>query len=106
MDGKPGEPEYSVLATLYDVFEQVIRSSAPAKERTEGVAFLRAAKDLYDLSSITYLCINIPLRDRTAFAHCLYSDTTVRHVVGGQYSGPEALFHLMKYVSCEENFLN
>jgi DNA-binding CsgD family transcriptional regulator len=48
-------------------------------ERAEGAAFLRAAKDLYGLNSVKYLCINLsaPRRARY-FTHCVYSDTSVQ----------------------------
>src|SRR5204863_6233321 len=50
-----------------------------ASHRSEGAAFLRAAKDLYTLNSLTYLCVNLPVRSRrNAFAHCLYSDSCIK----------------------------
>ena len=48
-------------------------------ERAEGVAFLRAAKDLYRLASVNYVCINISVGARSRyFTHCVYSDTCVK----------------------------
>ena len=56
-------------------------------ERAEGVAFLRAAKELYQLASINYVCINISATGRpSCFAHCIYSDTGVK-----QFMSKEAL---------------
>jgi DNA-binding CsgD family transcriptional regulator len=56
-------------------------------ERTEGVAFFRAAKDLYRLVSITYVCINIPVAGSLKYrTHCVYSDTFVK-----QFTGPDAI---------------
>jgi DNA-binding CsgD family transcriptional regulator len=48
-------------------------------ERAEGAAFLRAAKDLYDLIGLKYLCINLPAGGRSRyFTHCVYSDISVQ----------------------------
>jgi DNA-binding CsgD family transcriptional regulator len=48
-------------------------------ERAEGVAFFLAARDLYRLKSINYVCINISVAERSRyFVHCIYSDTRVR----------------------------
>ena len=46
--------------------------------RTEGVAFLKTARDLYQIERISYLCINIPsAKPRGIYSHCAYSDTEV-----------------------------
>jgi DNA-binding CsgD family transcriptional regulator len=56
-------------------------------ERAEGVAFFRAAKDLYRLGSIKYVCINISTIGRSKYCtHCVYSDTCVK-----QFSSPDAI---------------
>jgi DNA-binding CsgD family transcriptional regulator len=48
-------------------------------ERTAGVAFFSAAKALYRLASIDYICINISVAERSrCFVHCVYSDTSVK----------------------------
>jgi DNA-binding CsgD family transcriptional regulator len=51
-------------------------------ERPEGVAFFKAAKDLYRLADITYVCANLCLPSpRKHFTHCFYSDTRVKQFV-------------------------
>jgi DNA-binding CsgD family transcriptional regulator len=56
-------------------------------ERAEGVAFFRAAKDLYRLASIKYVCINISSIGRSKYCtHCVYSDTYVK-----QFSSPDVI---------------
>jgi DNA-binding CsgD family transcriptional regulator len=48
-------------------------------ERAEGVAFFLAARQLYRLKSISYVCINISVAERSrVFVHCVYSDTRVK----------------------------
>ena len=48
-------------------------------ERAEGAAFLRAAKDLYSLIGLKYVCINLPAGGRSRyFTHCVYSDVSVQ----------------------------
>ena len=48
-------------------------------ERAEGAAFLRAAKDLYNLMGLQYVCINLPAGGRARyFTHCFYSDVSVK----------------------------
>lgn len=50
-------------------------------ERNEGVAFFRAAKDLYRLASIKYVCMNISAIGRSkTFTHCIYSDAQVKQL--------------------------
>ena len=61
---------------------QVVDHASLAGERTEGVAFLRAAKGLYQLATVAYFCANIhvsvPVK---GYAHCLYSDSSVRQFI-------------------------
>jgi DNA-binding CsgD family transcriptional regulator len=60
-------------------------AASMVSHRSEGAAFLRAAKDLYTLNSLTYLCVNLPVRSRrNAFAHCLYSDSCIKQFMSGQ----------------------
>jgi DNA-binding CsgD family transcriptional regulator len=47
-------------------------------ERPQGVAFFKAAKDLYRLSEVTYICANLCVSSRKHFTHCFYSDTSVK----------------------------
>ena len=57
----------------------LLRQCAVVAERAEGVAFFRAAKDLYRLASINYACVNISIAGRPRyFTHCVYSDTCVK----------------------------
>jgi DNA-binding CsgD family transcriptional regulator len=57
----------------------LLSQCAVAAERAEGVAFFRAAKDLYGLASINYVCVNISIAGRPRhFTHCVYSDTCVK----------------------------
>ncbi|HEY7300257.1 MAG TPA: helix-turn-helix domain-containing protein [Xanthobacteraceae bacterium] len=58
---------------------QLVNQAEIAGERAEGVAFFRAAKDLYRLATVTYFCANIPVIGSTkCYAHCVYSDTSAR----------------------------
>ena len=59
----------------------LLSQCAVVAERAEGVAFFRAAKDLYELASINYVCVNISMAGRSRyFAHCVYSDTCVKQL--------------------------
>jgi DNA-binding CsgD family transcriptional regulator len=54
-------------------------------QRSEGAAFLRAAKDLYGLIGLKYACINLPAGERSRyFAHCVYSDVSVQQFRSGE----------------------
>jgi DNA-binding CsgD family transcriptional regulator len=54
-------------------------------ERAEGAAFLRAAKDLYSLIGLKYVCINLPAGGRARyFTHCVYSDASVQQFRSSQ----------------------
>ena len=49
------------------------------RERSEGVAFLKAAKALYPLETVAYLGLNIPVgTERDRFMHCAYSDAWIK----------------------------
>jgi DNA-binding CsgD family transcriptional regulator len=48
-------------------------------ERHEGVAFFKAAKDLYRLNDVTYICANLSVSaHQKHFTHCFYSDTRIK----------------------------
>lgn len=62
------------------VFAHLITSGAAIRERPEGVAFFRAAKELYGFASISYLAFNIRVPSPNGFVlHCSYSETGVKH---------------------------
>src|ERR1700745_3550447 len=66
---------------------QLVSNCALVAERAEGVAFFLAARHLYGLTSLNYICINIAVAERSRyFVHCIYSDTRVR-----QFTSKEAL---------------
>jgi DNA-binding CsgD family transcriptional regulator len=65
----------------------LVTRCALVAERTEGVAFFLAAKELYRLASINYVCMNISVAERSRyFVHCVYSDTRVK-----QFTSKEAV---------------
>jgi len=67
---------------LETIFNHLAGHSLEIRERSEGVAFLKAAKDLYGFSSIAYLGFNIDLAaPHGSLLNCCYSDTSVRHFV-------------------------
>jgi DNA-binding CsgD family transcriptional regulator len=64
------------------IITQLAGQTIMIAQRLEGVAFFRAAKELYGLASITYVCTNIAVVSRgNQFAHCFYSDTCVKQFV-------------------------
>jgi hypothetical protein len=66
---------------LPDLFEQLVEGSGTRSSRGKGAAFLSAARDLYQLRSLAYLGINIPVAGRsTRYTHCCYSDASVTSV--------------------------
>src|SRR5262249_9038622 len=79
------------LSSVWLMFEALqaylVSNCALVAERVEGVAFLLAAKHLYGLKSLNYICINISVAERQRYyVHCIYSDTRVR-----QFTSKEAL---------------
>ena len=71
---------------------QLVSRSATLHQRPQGVAFLRLAKDLYKLSSVAYLGVNIAIaRQKSVYVHCTYSDTSVKHCIGNS----QILLHRM-----------
>lgn len=72
-----------LLSSVWLMFEalqaHLVRNCALVAERAEGVAFFLAARHLYCLTSLNYICINISVAERSRyFVHCIYSDTRVR----------------------------
>jgi DNA-binding CsgD family transcriptional regulator len=58
-----------ILSALNDKCLQVAR-------RAEGVAFLKTARELYQVERVTYFCLDIPAATRRGvYSHCAYSDT-------------------------------
>jgi DNA-binding CsgD family transcriptional regulator len=65
------------------LFTKLVSGSAVEARRDEGAAFLKAAKDLYRVDCVGYLCLNLPVGARSPqFGACAYSDASVRHCVG------------------------
>lgn len=70
------------------MFEAAARGCVSRTSRSDGVAFLRAAKDSHGFNSVAYAAINIPAPDRRGlFTHCYFSDRFMHHVVGGRFEG-------------------
>jgi DNA-binding CsgD family transcriptional regulator len=71
---------------------KIVGSSPNGTARAEGAAFLKVAKDLYRLTSLAYLGVNIPvISDATRYAHCSYSDSSVTQCVSEAAVSAEAL---------------
>ena len=64
------------------LLQELVGSAHPIKERAEGIAFLKVAKSLHPLSTISYLGLNIPIgASRKGYVQCSYSDRWVKHCV-------------------------
>jgi DNA-binding CsgD family transcriptional regulator len=65
---------------MFDVLlAQLVSQSTLVTERLEGVAFFKVVKDLYRLSAVTYVCVNITVvARRQGYIHCYYSDKCVK----------------------------
>jgi DNA-binding CsgD family transcriptional regulator len=68
---------------LPDLFEQLVGGRGVRSSRNKGAAFLSAARDLYQLSGLAYLGINIPVAGKSPrYTHCCYSDASVTSITG------------------------
>jgi DNA-binding CsgD family transcriptional regulator len=57
----------------------------PTSQRAEGAAFLKVARDLYQLSSLAYLALNISdVSGQPRYAHCSYTDTSVTQCLSAE----------------------
>lgn len=65
------------------LLDRIVGDCLDVQERTDGVAFFTAATELYGLSSLSYLGLNIemPGPRQKCFLHCSYSDTHAKHCV-------------------------
>ena len=63
------------------------------QERAQGAAFLRVARELYPLSSVVYLALNIPIKigPTERFLHCMYGDAWARHGASRERANVERL---------------
>ena len=63
------------------------------QERAQGAAFLRVARELYPLSSVVYLALNIPIKigPTERFLHCTYGDAWARHGASRERANVERL---------------
>lgn len=78
------------------VLAQLVAGSETVTRRTEGVAFLRALKELYALAGVIYCCINIPVDLRAKrYAHYLFSDSAVAHCLGQRLISPDFIGQVM-----------
>lgn len=58
---------------LAGVLSEIVDDRSAVVERDKGVAFLLAAREIYRLSDIWYLCVNIPRFSSGSFVHCSFS---------------------------------
>ncbi|MBA2125340.1 hypothetical protein DLM45_03760 [Hyphomicrobium methylovorum] len=58
---------------LQGVLAELIDDRSLVVTRDKGVAFLSAAKSIYNLSDIAYLSINIPRGSAGSFVHCAFT---------------------------------
>lgn len=81
---------------LESMLAQLVAGSETVTRREEGVAFLRALKELYALAGVTYCCINIPVDPRAKrYAHYLFSDGTVTHCLSHKLISPDFIEQAM-----------
>lgn len=58
---------------LSGVLSEILDDRTAIVKRDKGVAFLLAAQKIYQLSELTYLCVNIPRFSSGSFVHCAFS---------------------------------
>jgi DNA-binding CsgD family transcriptional regulator len=58
---------------LKDILKQVVDDQSSIVERDKGVAFLFAARSIYNLADIFYFSANIPRRSSGSYVHCAFS---------------------------------
>jgi DNA-binding CsgD family transcriptional regulator len=89
----PGAANRTSHLTWFEpLLAQLARSTSKVIQRQEGVAFLKAAKDLYVLDCLVYLCVNIPrLGTQKEYTHCLYTDDRAMQCFTAKLLGPEIL---------------
>jgi DNA-binding CsgD family transcriptional regulator len=64
------------------ILQELAGSTHPVKERGEGIAFLKVAKSLHPLSTVSYLGFNVPIgAGRKGYVQCSYTDQWVKHCV-------------------------
>jgi DNA-binding CsgD family transcriptional regulator len=72
------------------VFSALNNKCMQVARRAEGVAFLKTARELYQVERITYFCLDIPAASRRGvYSHCAYSDTAALSCLSHFPLGPE-----------------
>jgi hypothetical protein len=75
-----------------DLLGKIVGAPLNSSQRADGAAFLKVARDLYGLSGLDYLGLNIPVPSGTQrYAHCSYSDTSVKHCFSAEAVSVEPL---------------
>jgi DNA-binding CsgD family transcriptional regulator len=75
-----------------DLLGKIVGAPLNSSQRADGAAFLKVARDLYGLSGLDYLGLNIPVPSGTQrYAHCCYSDTSVKHCFSAEAVSVEPL---------------
>jgi DNA-binding CsgD family transcriptional regulator len=59
---------------LKNILEQIIEDRSAIVARDKGVAFLAAARPIYQLDNLYYFCANIPRHSSGCFVHCAFGD--------------------------------
>lgn len=74
---------------LESFFLEITKNEPRLQKCEDGVAFLKAALTLYELSDVSYIAINIPKGNQ--FLHCVYSDHAIRQKITMKTLGVETL---------------
>lgn len=62
------------------LFLNLTQDSTTLRDHNKAPQILRLMKELYSLTSISYMSLNIPnIEHGNSFAHCIYSDQAVEH---------------------------
>ena len=85
---------------LDTVFRDLGVAVSDVQERAQGAAFLRVAREVYPLSSVVYVALNLPIKigSTERYLHCTYGDAWARHGASSQRANVErlAIGHLFR----------
>jgi len=77
---------------VFEALLKTLNEHRRVTQRPQGVAFLNAAKELYDLAEIGYACVDIPiLQGERRYSHCVYTGAFMGQWVSLQTVGTRDL---------------
>jgi DNA-binding CsgD family transcriptional regulator len=79
---------------LQGVLARIVEDRSAIVERDKGVAFLSAARPIYQLSHLFYFCANIPRHSTGSYVQCAFSSDSASQAITPRPIAPDKIANL------------